>query len=194
MLPYLHWYVAGTVFLVLTNWLSVTIPLYLAQGIDAFGMEEGGTDIIRHCVWMVISMGLGVIIVRTASRLLFFTPGRLVEARVKHDLFAKLIHQQPTFLQQWPVGDLVSRASSDVGYLRLIAGFAALGLVNTTVALVMTGTQMFKISPELAMWILLPVSIGLVISQVLIRRLLNILRYMQALAGKLSDLDRKSVV
>ena len=32
LLPYLHWYIGGTVMLAATNWIAVTIPMYLAQG------------------------------------------------------------------------------------------------------------------------------------------------------------------
>ena len=37
---------------------------------------------------------LVIIAVRTVSRVLFFTPGRLVEARVKQDLFEHLLQLQ----------------------------------------------------------------------------------------------------
>ena len=40
--PYLGWYVLGTVALIATNLLSVTIPVYLATGVDALPEFDGG--------------------------------------------------------------------------------------------------------------------------------------------------------
>ncbi len=170
-----------------TNWLSVTIPLYLAEGIDALALGAAGQQIILHNALIVALMGAAVIGVRTASRLLFFTPGRLVEAQVKHDLFVRMIHHQPAFLDQWPTGDLVSRAASDVNMVRLLAGFTALGVVNTVVALSLVGTQMYRISPILAAWAILPLLVGFVVTMLFVDKLRALMALLQKQAAELSD-------
>src|SRR5688572_11533305 len=104
--PYLHWYLGGVAALVATNGLSVTIPLYLADGIDALAL---GPEHHATVVWdaaVVAAMGVLVIGIRTASRLLFFTPGRLVEAAIQRDLFAAILRQQPDFFAKIAPGDL----------------------------------------------------------------------------------------
>ena len=87
MLRYLPWYLAGVVALLGTNWLSVTIPLYLADGIDLLeqGLRDGGgvgasaqAEIARIAA-IVAGMGVAIIGIRSASRLLFFTPGRYLQ-------------------------------------------------------------------------------------------------------------------
>lgn len=187
MARYLHWYLAGTLMLAATNWLSVSIPLILAEGIDALSLGESGRPVLlRSALWIGV-MGVLVIAVRTASRLLFFTPGRLVEAEVKRDLFDRLIHQQAPFLDRWPTGDLLSRASSDVTMARLMAGFAALGAVNTVVALGLTGAQMWRISPPLALITSLPLIAGMVITVVAAGRLRALMRDLQEQAAAMSD-------
>jgi ATP-binding cassette subfamily B protein len=185
--PYLHWYAAGTLMLGATNWLSVTIPLYLAGGIDALGTGAEGRQIILHNALMVALMGTAVIGVRTASRLLFFTPGRLVEAEVKRDLFLKMMSHQPEFLDQWPKGDLISRVSSDVNMTRLLAGFTALGIINTVVAMTLTGTQMVRISPTLAGWTLLPLALAFLFTLLFVDQLRALMVVLQRQAAVLSD-------
>lgn len=180
------WYIAGSVLLVATNWLSTTIPLYLAQGIDGLALGAEGQAIVLRSALTIAAMGAGVIVVRTGSRLLFFTPGRLVEARVKADLFASLLRHQPSFLTQWPTGDLVSRASSDVTTTRLLAGFASLGVINTAVALVLTLVQMTRISPELTLVVVLPVTLAFAVTLGFVGRLFTILRRLQAQTADLS--------
>lgn len=187
LLPYWHWYIGGILALLATNWLSVEIPLYLAQGIDALGEGGGGRPVIIRSALIVAGMGVLVVVVRSASRLLFFTPGRLVEAQVKHDLFVKMIRHQPTFLDQWPTGDLISRASSDVNMIRLLAGFTGLGVFNTITAFGMAGVQMVRISPVLAAWVMVPLLLGFLVTLVFVGRLRGIMERMQAQAAHLSD-------
>ena len=170
-----------------TNWLSVTIPLYLAEAIDALAAGPDGRAVLLRNAGYIAAMGGAVMLVRTASRLLFFTPGRLVEARIKHDLFARVLEHQPPFLDQWPVGDLVSRNSSDTTMVRLLAGFATLGIVNTVVALGLAGRQMWSISPKLTTLTLGPLTLGFVVTLLAANRLRRLMRQLQETSADLSD-------
>jgi ATP-binding cassette subfamily B protein len=183
---YLGWYAVGTATLVATNWMSVEIPLILGGAVDQL-THGGDLASVRRSAGIIAVLGLAVIAVRTASRLLFFTPGRLVEAQLKRDLFERMIRQQPSFLRQWSVGDLVSRHTSDVNMARLLAGFTVLGVVNTAVALVVTGAQMVRISPLLAFATVIPIIVGFGITQAVVRRLLYWMTELQAQAAALSD-------
>lgn len=187
MVPYIHWYVLGTVFLFLTNWMMVTIPLYVAEAIDALGRGEEGLDVVRHAAVIVALMGLGIMVVRTTSRVLFFTPGRLVEAQIKEDLFGRILHQQPAFIGRFPPGDLVSRTGSDINHLRLLSGFGALQIVNVLVILGLTVTQMLRLSTSLTLWTILPLVMGLVITRLFIRWLFILVRRIQRQTAALSD-------
>ena len=192
MLRYLHWYLAGAVALLVTNWLSVTIPLYVAQAIDALSLVQPDRAVVLRAAVLVAAMGVGVMVVRSLSRILFFTPGRLVEARLKHDLFARLLRQQPAFLGQWPTGDVVSRASSDITMIRLLAGFGALQVFNATVAITLTVGQMVRLSPELALWVVGPVVVGFAVLLFFVRQVFFLVKRLQDELAKLSDLTLTS--
>jgi len=187
MLRYVHWYLFGTLALVLTNWFATTIPLYVADAIDAIDLGQEGMNRVAHDALIVACMGLGIMLARTTSRILFFTPGRLVEASVKEDLFSRIIVQQPAFIGQWPPGDLVSRASSDINHLRLLAGFGALQIVNVTVVLTLVITQMSRLSMRLTIWTIVPLLVGLVITRICIRWLFILVRRIQRQLADLSD-------
>ncbi|MCB9664296.1 MAG: ABC transporter ATP-binding protein [Alphaproteobacteria bacterium] len=187
MVPFWHWYVGGTLALLATNWMSVTIPLYLAEGVDALVSTDDPTSAVARSAVAVGLMGLAVIAVRTLSRVLYFTPGRLVEARVKRDLFSAILRHQPSFLRQWETGDLFSRVSSDVNMLRLLAGFGVLQLVNSVIAIVLAGGQMLRLSSELAIWLLGPILVGLVIVQLSIQHMFVLMRRLQVELAALSS-------
>ncbi|MEM6929897.1 MAG: ABC transporter transmembrane domain-containing protein, partial [Myxococcota bacterium] len=183
--PYGWWYVGGTILIAATNALSVTIPLYLAEGIDA--LREGAHDDVVSAAIAVGVMGGLVILVRWTSRLLFFTPGRLVEAQVKRDLFDMILKQQPDFHGQFPAGDLMNRMTSDVQMVRLLFGFTLLGIVNTILAMGLTATQMVRLSPTLAGAVTLPLVIGFAITLGFVGRFRIIQKRMQEATSALSD-------
>ncbi|MEQ1565784.1 MAG: ABC transporter ATP-binding protein [Myxococcota bacterium] len=154
-LRYAWWYVGGVIALFATNGLAVSIPVHLARGIDALG-DPGGHPTVVRAAATVAGMGVAVILIRTASRLLFFTPGRLVETQLMRDVFARAIEQQPDFYAKFSAGDLTSRLTSDVTMARLMFGFTALGLVNTAVAVVVAGVQLVSLATALGLVVALP--------------------------------------
>jgi len=185
-LQYWHWYVSGIVFLLATNWITVQIPLELAAGVDALG-ADGDPQRLQRSVKLIASMGVSILVVRTLSRILFFTPGRLIEYRLKNDLFQRLLELQPAFHAQWKTGDIVSRVSNDVSLLRVLVGFGILQIFNVTAALAMAGREMLRISPALTAMTLVPIAVAMLIVQVGLRRLFIMSRRSQEALADLSQ-------
>ncbi|MCB9797965.1 MAG: ABC transporter ATP-binding protein [Alphaproteobacteria bacterium] len=186
MLRYWPWYLSGAVFLVLTNWLAVAIPLEMARGVDA--MREGAARAeVLDAALTVAWMGLAVIGVRTLSRVLFFTPGRLCEFEVRNDVFARLLLLQPSFYATRQTGDIISRASNDISFLRVMTGFGTLSIVNVSTALVLTGLRMVELSPSLTLWCAAPVALGWGAVQLAIRRFQALMMKNQQHLGAISD-------
>lgn len=184
--PWIGYYLVGFAALVATNALSVEIPLVVASAIDSLGTPDASRTIPLKAAQVAV-MGVLVILVRTLSRVAFFNPGRNIEAQIKRDMFEKLIAQQPSFLRHHAPGDLVSRSSSDINNVRLLVGFGVLQAVNTVMAVSFAGAQMLRISPLLAVWTLLPIGIGLAITQISIRQLFALIQQMQAEIAGISD-------
>lgn len=185
--PYLHWYAGGIVALVATNGISVTIPLFLAEGIDALSLGPAGRPTVVWDAAVVAAAGVAVIGIRTTSRLLFFTPGRLVEAAIQRDVFAAILRQQPDFFAKFAPGDLTSRFTSDVQNARLMFGFTALGLVNTVTASILAGVQLISLAPWLGITAFVPLAVGFLITTLAVERMRAAMRENQQLLGVLSE-------
>lgn len=184
VVPLWHWYLAGLVFLFLTNWLAVEIPLRMATGVDALGNDP---EAVRTAAFTIGLMGLAVIAVRSLSRVLFFTPGRLVEFRLKNDIFGQLTKLQPSFYSKMKAGDIVSRVSNDMTFVRALVGFGGLQVFNVTLALAMTGRKMFQLNPKLTVLTLLPIVIGLAFMQAGVFAMHRLTRLSQTQLSSLSD-------
>lgn len=184
--PYWIWYLSGILFLFATNWLTVQIPRQLARAIDAMG-AQGQPEIVRSALIWIGVMGLGIMIVRTLSRVLFFTPGRLIEFRLKNDILAHMMRLQPQQVARWESGDIVSRSSNDITYLRALVGFGGLQIVNVTIAVALAGAQMLALSPRLTLLVLAPMGVGLIIVQIGISKFYLLVRQSQEHLASLSS-------
>ena len=176
-------YLAGGFFLWVTNYITVSIPLQIGHAIDAL---RSGQDLTRF-VGLIAVMGVSVIIVRSLSRVLIFNPGRHVEYHLRKDLFAHLLRLQPSFYATSKRGDIVSRASNDVTWVRTLVGFGGLQIVNVTLAVVLTVWKMLTLSPRLTALALLPILLGSAVVQFGIRRLFHLARRSQEQLGEISE-------
>ena len=182
---YWLWYLVGIAFLLLTNWLAVQIPLQVARGVD--GLRASDLDAVSGAAWSIAGMGIGVIVARTLSRGLIFTPGRMVEYRLRGDLFAHLLRLPRSFYDTWQVGDLVSRASNDITFVRVLTGFGILQTFNVAAALSLTGAEMVKLSPSLTALMLGPVLVSVIVVQLGTRTLFTLVRQNQRQLSALSE-------
>ena len=182
--PLWRWYLAGGTAVLLTNYMSVRVPMELASGLDALRAGQAG---VAHAALRIAGLGVAVIVARTVSRLWFFTPGRIAEFNLREDLFAKALRLQPAFYAQHSTGDLLARLTSDVTYARAFSGFALLQILNVVAALVMGTGQMLAISPVLTLACALPVLLGFLAVQRGIGRMFGLQKQAQAQLGVLSD-------
>jgi len=176
-------YLAGAGFLLVTNWLAVSIPGEIGHAIDGL---RAGQPIGRYAA-LIAGMGLTIIVVRSLSRILIFNPGRHLEYQIRTDLFDRLLRLQPSFYASHKRGDIVSRASNDITWVRTLVGYGGLQIVNVTLAVVMTIWKMADLSPRLTVLVLLPVLVGMAVVQVAIRRLFWLSRQNQEQLGEISE-------
>lgn len=180
---YVGWYAAGGLFLWLTNYLAVSIPGQIGHAIDAL---RAGTPLGRYVAGIGL-MGAAVIVVRTLSRILIFNPGRNQEYLIRRDVFAKLMRLQPAFFAGQTRGDVVSRASNDVTWVRALVGFGGLQVLNVTMAVTLVGWKMVSLSPRLTLAALVPILIGVGVVQFGIRRVFVLSRRSQEQLGEISE-------
>jgi ATP-binding cassette subfamily B protein len=176
-------YLAGGVFLWLTNWLTVSIPGQIGAAVDGL---RAGSPIGRYAAAIAV-MGLSVIVVRSLSRILIFNPGRHVEYALRADLFDKLLALQPAFYAAHRRGDIVSRASNDITWVRTLVGYGGLQVVNVTMAVGLTIWKMVGLSWAMTALVLLPIGLGMAVVQWAIRRLFWLSRRSQEQLGEISE-------
>lgn len=154
---YKWWYLAGIVSLVLTILISVTIPGYIQSAIDSIiGGSDNHSHFI-HNVVMIVVLALVLIVIRTLSRTLFLVPGRLVERRLKGDMYRKLTSFGKSYYDDNSSGAIISRVNNDISGVRMITGFGLLQIANILFSLSVTPYKMWMMSPTLTLYCILPI-------------------------------------
>jgi len=148
-----HWrsIVGGTFALFLANALGVYIPLLIRDSVDDLTPPFDSSRV----VWVVLEIfGLATIMwfIRMASRLFIFGVGRQVEYELKQRIFDQLLKLEPIYFARNTIGDLISRATSDLDNIRRLVGFAVLSLINTFFAYLLTIPAMFALHIPLSLF------------------------------------------
>jgi ATP-binding cassette subfamily B protein len=166
ILHYKQAYGWGIVFIFLTNWLAVSIPLYLGESIDLLSSDALGQqqEALMRSIGAVVLFALLMVVTRTVSRILFFNPGRSIERELKDDAFTKLTRMQPAFYREHETGTLISIVNNDINGVRALAGIVMLQVFNIFFALSLTPLKMYQISPSLTLYCIFPVVITFAIA------------------------------
>lgn len=165
-------YLLAIVFIFLVNWLQVEIPRYIQLAIDLIDdASSTGHQQLQTYVWIVVGMSVAMVVVRILSRIYALNPGRITEAALKSTLLQKLNRLPSSFHERFASGRLISIINNDLGGIRLMFGVGFLQFFNALLALSLTPLYMWRISPELTLYSIIPISIAFVIFRVGFKRM-----------------------
>ncbi|MGF1770938.1 ABC transporter ATP-binding protein/permease [Vibrio wakamikoensis] len=160
-------YLLAIFFIFLVNWLQVEIPRYIQLAIDLLdGISSESYGQLQYYVSIVVVMAIAMIITRILSRIYGLNPGRITEAELKNILLKKLNSLPNEFHSQFASGHLISIVNNDLMGIRLMFGVGFLQLFNTLLALSLTPLWMWRISPELTLYSVIPIIIAFVIFRI----------------------------
>lgn len=165
-------YLFAIVCIFFVNYLQVEIPRYIQLAVDllnesTLASKEG---LVENVQW-VIALSVVMVVIRILSRMYALNPGRITEATLKNDIFQHLNRLPSTFHAQFASGKLISIINNDLNGIRLFYGIGFLQLFNILFALSLTPIWMWKISPQLTMYSVVPIVIASIIFRIGFRRL-----------------------
>lgn len=171
LFQYMHhfrwWYTGGFIFLGLTIWISVSIPEYIQKSIDAISQGgESNREALLNYVFIMLGLASLLIIIRTLSRVLIFIPARLIEKRLKGEMFRKLSSFGKNYYDHNTTGSIISRVNNDINGVRMITGFGLLQTGNILFSLSLTPYKMWALSPALTLYCIIPMVLIFIIVRV----------------------------
>ena len=186
LLPYLRPYrrtlAAGMSLVLVSNYFNTRIPLFLERGIDALGgsLSKDGADAVRLQAMLLVGFALLGGIARYGMRDLLNSASRRVENDVRDHLFRHVQKMSAEFYDRYPTGDVMARTTNDLLAVRMVAGPAAMYLVDTMIRAALIFPAMVTISPRLTLFALLPLLLLPVAMVVLGRRIQHLTDAVQA--------------
>ncbi len=177
-------YLLGFLFLGATTGLTVAIPWFVELAVDA--MERHGSSEAVGWAIAIIAAGLGVMGVRTLSRIFFFNPGREVEYDVKNALFTHLTRLPKRYFDRMRPGELISRGTNDAAGVRAFVGFASLQGLNVALTLLFTFGQMLLTNGLLTALCVGPILLAALVMRLTVKRMWGLIAESQEQVATLS--------
>jgi ATP-binding cassette subfamily B protein len=160
LLPYLRRYrgaiALGLATVVVSNAVGNLGLEFVKRGIDVLERPDGTRALVAR--YAAFSVGLAVLagIGRFWMRQILNGVSRRVELDLRDDFFARLLVLDAPFYANNPTGEIMSRATSDIGAVRMVAGPAYMYLANTVVFGIMALVRMSFIDPWMTFVCMIP--------------------------------------
>jgi ATP-binding cassette subfamily B protein len=135
------------------SWLSRAVPFYAPYSRHTLGI---------YCLLLVGFIALKGIL-SFSTRWILIGVSRDIEFDIRNDLLDQLLVLEPEFYVRNRTGELMSRATNDLNAVRMVLGPGIMYSATTLVTMLMAIFLMFKLSPSLTLWVLLPVPIVAVV-------------------------------
>ncbi len=153
--PYKWQVVLGVLFIAVSMAFGLLIPYLVGQAIDDISREATWNKIIYYpLVILVISLLSGIFLFW--QRRLLINASRHIEYDMRRDFYTALVHQPLEFFQNNRVGDLMARATNDLGAIRQIVGPMILYSFQAIFALAIVLPVLFNMSVKLTLLLLIP--------------------------------------
>ena len=179
------WYLSGTIFFILTITLTLWVPRLVQRLVDSY-LERGPHPELIKTALAICLIGFLVIFIRTASRVFLLWAGRLVEGELKDDYFSKILYFTQRGLESFPVGDLLSRMSTDMRQVGFLFGFGSVQIMNFTLTGAYVVYCMAQIHGGLTFWVMVPITANTIILRLISPKLFAHARKQQGQVAELS--------
>jgi len=108
------------------------------------------------CAIIISLLALLHCVTRIFSRTLMLNAARIIEFRIRDDMFSRLMLLDLGYFSISRSGDILSRFSNDLTNVRMLTGFGLMSVINNLIIYTATITMMLGIHPWLTFWAILP--------------------------------------
>ncbi len=177
LIPYLtslRWrYAGGAAFLLFTNAFALLIPWFMKLAIEALQHPLGARFSPAACAMIIVVLAVLNCITRIFSRTLILNAARIIEFRIRNDMFQRLTRLDIGYFSSSRSGDILSRFSNDLTNVRMLTGFGSMSAINTVLVYTAAVTMMIRIHPWLTFWAIFPFPLMVLIIKKVSHRLFH---------------------
>ncbi|MCS6838993.1 MAG: ABC transporter ATP-binding protein/permease [Bdellovibrionaceae bacterium] len=137
----------GIIILIVTDFLDVLSPFFIAQTINAINQKMGVTEILRWTLYFLVTL-LGLALTRYLWRVFFAQYNAEASEHLRQHIFRKLLSLDLWYHQKKTTGELVSTLINDIQAYRMAIGNGILVIVDGITITLFTIPLMWWIEPS----------------------------------------------
>lgn len=183
----------GLISALMASIVALTIPQVLRVLINDSLHPGGSGDTVWIAAVVILGLGIAEATLVALRRQFVINPATTVETKMRVSLYGHLQDLAVSFHDRWGSGQLLSRAMTDLNFLRRWMAFGAIMLVVTTLTVVIGVGFMFAMSWQLALIFLAAAAPIMVYSFRFRTRFSKVARQSQDQAGDLATTVEESV-
>ena len=139
--------------------------------IEALQHPTGARFSPADCGMIIALLAVLHCITRIFSRTFILNAARIIEFRIRNDLFHRLTLLDLSYFSSSRSGDILSRFSNDLTNVRMLTGFGSMSAINTLLVYCAAVTMMIRIHPWLTFWAILPFPVMILVVKKVSHRL-----------------------
>ncbi|PTT65619.1 ABC transporter ATP-binding protein [Arthrobacter sp. HMWF013] len=143
--------VLGLACALLASIVALTIPQVLRVLVNESLKPGGATSAVWTAAVVILALGITEAVLVALRRQFVINPATTVETQMRVTLYGHLQDLTVSFHDRWGSGQLLSRAMTDLNFLRRWMAFGAIMLVVTTLTVIIGIAVMFSMSWQLAL-------------------------------------------
>lgn len=148
--PYRRTIIFGVSCVLMTNLIKLSSPFVLGKAIDGLNSDTSPGKFLRYG-GLIIAIALGMGLFLFMQRRALINMSRHIEYDLRNDFYTHLQRLPLEFFQNNRTGDLMARATNDLGAVRMIVGPALMYSVNTIFATAILVPLMVSVSWRLTL-------------------------------------------
>ncbi len=154
----------GIIITILSKFLALKIPVIIRNSLNSVEDYLNGTitDLavvkkeLLHDVLLIVGVTLIAGFFTFIMRQTIIVMSRLIEFDLKNEIYKQYQRLSINFYKKNRTGDLMNRISEDVSKVRMYFGPAIMYSLNMILSFIVGFTQMYSISPKLALYTMIP--------------------------------------
>ncbi|UOD80629.1 ABC transporter ATP-binding protein [Paenarthrobacter ureafaciens] len=183
----------GLLCALLASVVALAIPQVLRVLVNNSLEPDGDPGAVWTAAVVILALGVGEAGLVALRRQFVINPATTVETKMRVSLYGHLQQLTVAFHDRWGSGQLLSRAMTDLSFLRRWMAFGAIMLVVTTLTVIIGVGVMFSMSWQLAL-IFLAAAVPIMVNSFRFRRRFSLVtRLSQDQAGDLATTVEESV-
>ena len=159
------------------------------------GLQNPGSERFSPgaCALIIVFLAIGHCVTRIFSRTLILNAARVIEFRIREELFQRLLLLDLSFFSSTRTGDVLSRFSNDLTNVRMLTGFGIMSALNTLILYIAAITLLWRIHPWLTIYAVAPFPVMVLVVKKVSQRMYQRSLAAQEELARLSSLAEESV-